>query len=182
MKAHESLNVLQARAPKKLLHRYLMALWGLNIYTKVPGLLGCFRKGVRVEASSRSCLSGHECLRSMYVNLWAATVLIPEPLTRTPSFCALHPAARSESNTLGSDIGIILGLYWNNGQENGNYCLGFRVQGHGMLCRGVVLCKGTIWRFQKFGGGGQCRHPYATFLSVGSPNKWAWGLGSGIML
>ena len=54
MKAHEPLNVLQARAPKKLLHRYLMALWGLNIYTKVPGLLGCFRKGVRVEASSRS--------------------------------------------------------------------------------------------------------------------------------
>ena len=27
-------------------------------------------------------------------------------------------------------IGGILRIYWDNGKENGNYCLGFRVQGH----------------------------------------------------
>ena len=27
------------------------------------------------------------------------------------------------------DLGVILGLYWDNGKENGNFCLGFRVYG-----------------------------------------------------
>ena len=35
------------------------------------------------------------------------------------------------------DIGVILGIYWDNGKENGNYHLGFRV------CRGMLRVKGV---------------------------------------
>ena len=29
---------------------------------------------------------------------------------------------------IGGNIRVILGLYWDNGKENGNYCSGFRVK------------------------------------------------------
>ena len=32
--------------------------------------------------------------------------------------------------TIGT-IGVLEGLYWDNGKENGNYCLGFRLSGLG---------------------------------------------------
>ena len=34
-------------------------------------------------------------------------------------------------------IGAIWGLDWDNGKENGNYCLGFRVWGLGFSVQGL---------------------------------------------
>ena len=48
-------------------------------------------------------------------------------------------AAPCSERGLGFGSGYILGLYRDNGKENGNYCLGFRVYGSGSGVRGLGL-------------------------------------------